>query len=87
MIFVCLFVIRILDFFELRSFCLNVFTHCSFNFSVFSSWPTSFRKFISDSRIDDGCDALFFIAILRIFGIRVIIKISVIFFLFCNHVY
>ena len=46
-----------------------LFTYCNFKFSVFisnfikisacSSLSTSFRKSISGSRIEDGCDALF----------------------------
>ena len=51
-----------------------LFTNCNFKFSVSSNFivistssslSTSFLKSISGSRIKDGCDALFFIAILR----------------------
>ena len=63
-----------------------LFTYCNFKFSVFSivisacsSLSTSFRKSISGSRIGDGCFALFFRAIFRSCGVRVIIKSSVIF--------
>ena len=50
------------------------YTYCSFRFSVSSSFivisvcpslSTSFLKSKSGSRIDEGCDALFFIAIFR----------------------
>ena len=46
-----------------------LFTFCSFRFSVSSNFivisacsslSTNFRKFISGSRIEDGCDALFY---------------------------
>ena len=47
--------------------------------SACSSLSTSFLKSISGSRIEDGCDALFLIAIFRICGVSVIIKISAIF--------
>ena len=48
------------------------FTYCSFRFSVSSSFivisacsnlSTNFLKSKSGSRMDEGCDALFFIAI------------------------
>ena len=51
-----------------------LFTFCNFNFSVYSSFivisaysslSTSFLKSISGFRIEDGCDALFSIAIFR----------------------
>ena len=38
---------------------------------------TSFLKSISDSRTEDGCIALFFIAVFHNFGVRVIIKLFV----------
>ena len=44
-----------------------------------SSLSTSFLKSILGSQFDDGCDALFFNAIFRSCGVRVIFKISVIF--------
>ena len=62
--------------------------YCNFIFSVSSTFivisacsslSTSFRKSISGSRIEDGCDGLFFIAIFRHCGARSTIKISVIF--------
>ena len=49
-------------------------TYCNFSFSVSSSFimisacpslSTSFRKSKSGSRIEEGCDALFLIAIFR----------------------
>ena len=67
------------------------FTYCNFKFSVFSSFivtsacsslSTSFQKSMSGSRIDDGCDALFSIAIFHNCGVRFIIKISFIFVFF-----
>ena len=63
-------------------------TYCNFRFSVSSSFivisacsslSTSFRKSKSGSRIEEGWDALFFIAIFLNCGVKVIIKISVIF--------
>ena len=45
--------------------------------SACSCLSTSFRKSMSGPRIDDGCDALFFIATLRSCDDRAIIKISV----------
>ena len=68
-----------------------LFTYCNFNFSVSCSFivnsacfclSTSFRKFLSDSRNENGCYALFFIDIFLNFGVRVIIKFSVIFVFF-----
>ena len=65
-----------------------LFTYCNFKFSVSSSFivisaccslSTSFVKSISGSRIEDGCNALFFIAIFRNCRVRVIIKMSVLF--------
>ena len=62
--------------------------YCNFNFSVSSIFivisacsnlSTSFWKSISGSRIEDICDALFFIAFFLSCGVRVIIKTSVIF--------
>ena len=47
--------------------------------SACSSLSTSFLKSKSGSRIEEGCDALFFIAIFLNCGVKVIIKISVIF--------
>ena len=44
--------------------------------SACSSLSTSFRISMSGPRIDDGCDALFFIATLRSCDDRAIIKIS-----------
>ena len=70
-----------------------LFTYCSLKFSVSSSLivisacsdlSTSFLKSKSGSRIDEGCDALFFIAIFLNWGVRVIPKISVI-WCFYNH--
>ena len=67
-----------------------LFTYSNFKFSVSynfivisacSNFSTSFRKSISGSRIEDGCDALFFIAIFRSCGVRVIINTSVMFVL------
>ena len=64
----------------LSGYCLHT---CSFKFSVSSNFivssacsclSTSFQKSISESRIDDGCDILFFIATVRSCGVRVIIK-------------
>ena len=64
-------------------------TYCSLKFSVSLSFivtsscsnlSTSFLKSKSGSRIDEGCDAPFLIAIFLNWGVRVIIKISVIFF-------
>ena len=61
-------------------------TYCSLRFSVSSSFivisacsnlSTSFLKSKSGSQIDEGCDALFLIAIFLNWGVRVIIKISV----------
>ena len=69
-------------------FVLILLTYCGLKFSVSSSFfvtsacsnlSTSFLKSKSGSRIDEGCDALFFIAIFLNWGVRVIIKISVIF--------
>ena len=63
-------------------------TYCNLKFSVSSSFiiisacsclSTSFRKSISGSRNEDGCDALFFIAIFRNCGESVIVTIFVIF--------
>ena len=63
-------------------------TYCNFRFSVSSSFivisacsnlSTSFLKSKSGSRIEEGWDALFFIAIFLNCGVKVIIKISVIF--------
>ena len=45
--------------------------------SVCSSLSTSFLKSKSGSRIEEGCDALFLIAIFLNWGVRVIIKTSV----------
>ena len=42
---------------------------------------------MSGSRIDDGCDALFLIAILRNCGDGVVVKILVCLFSFFNYVY
>ena len=65
-----------------------LFTYCNFNFSVSSNFivisacsslSTSLLKSISRSQNEDGCDALFFIAIFRNRGVRVIIESSVIF--------
>ena len=65
-----------------------LFTNCNFKFSVSTNFivisacsnlSTKFRKSISRSRVEDGCDALFFFAIFRSCGVRVIIKTSVIF--------
>ena len=51
-----------------------LFTYCSFKFSVSSNFivisicsslSTSFLKSKFGSRIEEGCDALFFIAIFR----------------------
>ena len=65
-----------------------LFTFYNFKFSVSSNFTvisacsilsTSFLKSISGSQIEDGCDALFSIAIFRNCGFRVIIKIFVIF--------
>ena len=59
-------------------------TYCSLRFSVFSIFivisacsnlSTSFLKSKSGSRIDEGCDALFLVAIFLNWGVRVIIKI------------
>ena len=47
--------------------------------SACSSLSTSFLKSKSGSRIEEGFDALFFTAIFRNWGVRVIIRISVIF--------
>ena len=47
--------------------------------SACSNLSTSFRKSKSGSRIEEGWDALFFIAIFLNCGVKVIIKISVIF--------
>ena len=63
-------------------------TYCSLRFSVSSSFivisacsnlSTSSLKSKSGSQINEGCDALFFIAIFLNWGVRVIIKISVFF--------
>ena len=63
-------------------------TYCSLRFSVSSSFivisacsslSTSFLKSKFGSRIDEGCDALFLVAFFLNWGVRVIIKISVIF--------
>ena len=63
-------------------------TYCSFKFSVSSNFIVTsacssssirFRKTMSGSRVDDGCDALLFIAMMPSCGVGVIIKISVIF--------
>ena len=62
-------------------------TYCNFRFSVSSSFivisacscSTCFRKSKSGSRIEEGWDALFFIAIFLNCGVKVIIRISVIF--------
>ena len=65
-----------------------LFTYCNLKFSVSSSFimisactclSTSFQKSISGSPNEDGCDALFFIAVFRNCGVRVILKIFVIF--------
>ena len=65
-----------------------LFTYCSFQFSVSSNFilisacsilSSCFWKSLSGSRFDDECEALFFYAILRSCGCRVIIKLSVIF--------
>ena len=65
-----------------------LFTYCNFKFSVSSNFIvisacsslfTSFLKSKSGSRIEEGSDALFFIAIFRNRDVRVIIRISVIF--------
>ena len=59
-----------------------LFTYCNSEFSVSSSFivifassslSTYFLKSILGSRIDDGCDALFFIAFFRIGCVRVIV--------------
>ena len=59
-----------------------LFTYSNFKFSnpfnfivisAYSSLSNSFRKSLSSSRIEDGCDALFF-AIFRGVDVRVIIK-------------
>ena len=69
-------------------FVLTLLTYCSLRFSVSSSFivistcsnlSTSFLKCKSGSRIDEGCDALFFIAIFLNWSVRDISKISVIF--------
>ena len=52
--------------------------------SACSSLSTSFLKSKSGSRIEEGCDDLFLIAIFRNWGVRVIVRISVI-FVFCSH--
>ena len=68
----------------LSELCLYIVVLNSLFFSNFtvisacSSLSTSFRKPMSGSRIDDRCDALFFFAILRSCGIRVIIRTSII---------
>ena len=63
-------------------------TYCSFRFSVSSSFiviaacsslSSNFLKSKSGSRIEEGWDALFFIAVFCNWCVRVIIKISVIF--------
>ena len=65
-----------------------VLTYCSLSFSVSSSFivisacsnlSSSFLKSKSGSRNDEGWDALFSIAFFLNWGVRVIIKISVIF--------
>ena len=73
-----------------------LFTYCNFKYSVsssflvisaYSSLSTCFRKSISGSRIEDQCDAPFFIAIFFYnCVVGVIIKISVI-FVFYNHAF
>ena len=50
--------------------------------SACSSLSTSFRKSMSGSRIEDGCDALFLIAFFRSCGVKNIIKTSVFFVFF-----
>ena len=47
--------------------------------SACSNLSTSFLKSKSGSRIDEGCDAPFFIAIFLNWGVRVIIRVSLIF--------
>ena len=54
--------------------------------SACSNLSTTFRKSISGSRIDDGCDALFFTAVLPSCGVKVILKTSVL-FVFFNHAF
>ena len=63
-------------------------TYCSLSFSFSSSFivisacsnmSISFLKTKSGSRIDEVCDALFFIAFFLNWGVRIFIKISVIF--------
>ena len=62
-------------------------TYCRFRLSVSSNFnvisfcsglSTSFLKSKSGSRIEEGCDALFFLAIFCNCGVRVIKKISII---------
>ena len=50
--------------------------------SACSSLPNNFLKSILGSRIDDACDALFFIAFLTNCGVRIIIRKLVIFVFF-----
>ena len=59
--------------------------YCNFKFSVSSNYvlifarsslSTSFLKSKSSSRIEEGCDALFFIAIFRNWGVKFVMKIS-----------
>ena len=68
-------------------------TYCSLRFSFSSNFilistcpnlSTHFLKPKSGSRIEEGCDALFLIAIFLNWGVTVNIKISV-FFCFCSH--
>ena len=69
-------------------FVLIVFKYCSLRFAVSSSFivisacsnfSISFLKSKSGSRIEEGCDALFSIALFLNRGVEVIVKISVIF--------
>ena len=75
-------------FFICEIFVWILFTYCNSKFSVSCNFivisacsylTTSFRYSISSSRIEDGCEALFFIASFRSCDVEVIIKISVIF--------
>ena len=69
-----------------------LFTYFNFKFSnpfnfivisAYSSLSTGFWKSLSSSRIEDGCDALFF-AIFCGVDVRVIIKPFVIFIFLCS---
>ena len=76
MLFICVVFVWIL-----LTYCSLKFSDCSsfIVISACSNLSTTFLKSKSGSRIDEGCDALFFIAVFPNLGVRVIIKISVIF--------